>query len=324
MGWKNHTGLLIFAAAIGAAPWVFPDSYYRMIEVGHYALICIGLSLLLGYAGQISLGHAAFYAVGAYASAVLTTRCEWSPYAAIWAGIALSITIALLVGLPSLRLRGHYLAMATLAFGMIVHVILTAWVPVTGGPDGFGHIPYWSAFGHSLKAFGTDLQAFFLIWTVVFLGLLVALHIIHSRVGRALRSIHDGEEAANVLGVATNSFKIKVFVLSAVYASVSGSLYVHIGGYINTGPFGIEHSILFLVMVIAGGMRTVWGAMVGACLMGLMPELLSELEQWRFVIYGLVLLVIMVFVPQGILLGARDAAVWATRLALRRSNPTRN
>jgi branched-chain amino acid transport system permease protein len=310
MGSRNRIGLLVLALLVVVAPWLFAGWYYKLTQAGIYALICIGLSLLLGYAGQISLGHAAFYAIGAYTSAILTAKAGWSPWLAIWVGVALSMIVALVIGLPSLRLHGHYLAMATLAFGEIVSVIAKAWVDMTGGPSGFCDIPRWSAFGFRMRAYGTDREAFYFVWGIVLIGLIVALNLIHSRVGRALRSIHDGEQAANVLGVPTDTYKVKVFVLSAVYASIAGSVYAHWSGYISPSPFDVEHSILFIVMVIAGGMRSVWGAVIGACVMGLMPELLAELEKWRFVIYGLILLLIMMFVPQGILLGARDLVQW--------------
>lgn len=314
MGWKNYTGLLVFAALIGVAPWALPHTFFYLIQIGIYALICIGLSLLMGYAGQISLGHAAFYAIGAYTSGILTMRLGCSPWIAVWAGVALSIAVALAIGLPSLRLHGHYLAMATLAFGEIVNVILKAWIPLTNGPSGFGQIPRWNLFGFELAPLRCDREIFYFVWGTVLLGLVVALNLIHSRVGRALRSIHDGEQAANVLGVATASYKIKVFVLSAVYASIAGSLYAHIRGYLNPNPFGVHTSILLIIMVIAGGMRTVWGAIVGAIIMGLLPEALADLEQWRFLIYGLILLVITMFVPQGLLLGSRDFLLWLVGL----------
>jgi branched-chain amino acid transport system permease protein len=310
MGSRNRIALLVLALLVGLAPWLCSSWYYKLTQAGIYALICIGLSLLLGYAGQISLGHAAFYAIGAYSSAILTAKAGWSPWLAIWVGVALSMIVALAVGLPSLRLHGHYLAMATLAFGEIVSVIAKAWVDMTGGPSGFGDIPRWSAFGFRLRAYGTDREAFYFVWGIVLIGLIVALNLIHSRVGRALRSIHDGEQAANVLGVPTDAYKVKVLVLSSVYASIAGSVYAHWSGYISPSPFDVEHSILFIIMVIAGGMRSVWGAVVGACVMGLMPDLLAELEKWRFVIYGLILLTIMMFVPQGILLGTRDLVQW--------------
>lgn len=315
MGWPNRVGVVLFALTIVATPWVFPLTFYKLIPIGILTLISIGLSLLLGYAGQISLGHAAFYAIGAYSSGILTTAYGWSPWLAMVAGVALSIAIAALVGMPSLRLHGHYLAMATLAFGEIVRVILDAWDHVTGGPSGFGDIPDLSLFGFTLVS-GSMTQertVYFSVWAAVFVGLVLALCIIHSRIGRALRSIHGGERAANVLGVPTASYKVKVFVLSAVYASVAGSLYAHYMQFLNPPPFSVMTSILVVIMVVVGGMRTVWGAIVGTVLMGMLPEWLSWMENFWLVVYGGVLLLIMMFVPQGILLGGRDLAVWLLR-----------
>ena len=228
------------------------------------------------------------------------------------AGAALSIAVAFLVGMPSLRLHGHYLAMATLAFGEIVRVILDAWDHVTGGPSGFGDIPEFTLFGFSLisSSMTNELTVYFSVWAVVFVGLILALCIIHSRIGRALCSIHGGERAANVLGVPTASFKVKVFVLSAVYASVAGSLYAHYMQFLNPPPFSIMTSIVIVIMVIVGGMRTVWGAIVGTLIMGMLPEWLSWMENYWLVVYGVILLVIMMFVPQGVLLGGRDLAFW--------------
>ncbi|MFW5864036.1 MAG: branched-chain amino acid ABC transporter permease [bacterium] len=311
------------AALIGVTPWALPDWYYRLTHIGMYAMICVGLSLLLGYAGQISLGHAAFFAVGAYTSSLLGVHFGWSPWIAMWAGVALTIIIALGVGFPSLRLHGHYLAMATLAFGEIIHKILNGWVGLTGGPAGLasgpkGMIPAWKIFNYEISI-ADDLGMFYFAWGWAFIGLVVALLVIHSRTGRALRAIHDGEEAANVLGVSTSMYKVKVFVLSAVYASIAGSVYAHINGFIDPGAFGVEHSILFIVIVIVGGMRSVWGAIIGALVMGLLPEFLAELENWRILIYGAVLLLIVMFIPQGIFLGVRDLAMWTWRKAVRRA-----
>jgi branched-chain amino acid transport system permease protein len=310
MGWRNRTGLLVFALLVVAAPYVLPKSFSNGIQIGIFALVTIGLSLLMGYAGQISLGHAAFYAIGAYTSGILTVRLGCSPWLALFGGLALSALVALAVGLPSLRLRGHYLAMATLAFGEIVNVVAAGWIQLTGGPSGFGNIPRWSLFGYELRPYTRDQAIFYFVWAWVILGLALALRLICSRTGRALRAIHDGEQAAQVLGVPTARLRIHVFVLSALYASFAGSLYAHIKTFLNPPPFGIERSILFLIIVVIGGMRTVWGAVLGTVALGLLDESLASLQQWRFLIYGVVLLGITMFVPQGLLLGARDLAVW--------------
>jgi branched-chain amino acid transport system permease protein len=310
MGAKNRIGLVVFALIILAMPYIAQGSFYKLIPIGIFTLITIGLSLLLGYAGQISLGHAAFYAIGAYTSGIMTVKYGWSPWLAIALGIALSCTVALIVGLPSLRLRGHYLAMATLAFGEIIKVTLDAWDSMTSGPSGFGGIPSLEVFGFTFDPIMDEKSVFYLVWGCAFFGLVAALRLIHSRFGRALRSIHDNEQAADVLGVPTASCKVKVFVLSAAYASLAGSLYAHYIGFINPPPFGVMTSILVVVMVIVGGMRTVWGAVVGALIMGMLPEWFSAMENYYHVVYGAIVLLIMMFLRQGVLLGLRDLAQW--------------
>ncbi len=338
MGWSNRTALLAFVAAVIATPFVFPDFYYKLNTVGIYTLIAIGLCLLLGYAGQISLGHAAFFAIGAYTSGILTTHFEWSPFLAVFPAIAIAVVVAVLVGLPALKLHGHYLAMATLAFGEIVHKILTAWIDVTGGPNGLISVPLWKVGDFKLKYFGTEREAFYIVWGAVIVGLVVALHVVHSRVGRALRSIHDGEEAARSLGVASSGYKVKVFVLSAVYASVAGTLYIHIKGSVTPEVGSVDLSILFIIMVIVGGMRNIWGAVLGAIVMGIIEEWLndmgmiedwlivmgmskewlSEPQKWRLVIYGLILGSMMMFIPQGVLPAVRQGLGFLWRKVLKR------
>lgn len=197
MGWHNRTGLLLFAAAVALAPFVLPELYFRGIQIGMFALVAIGLSLLMGYAGQISLGHAVFYAIGAYTSGILTVRLGWSPWVTVWAGLALSGAVALAIGLPSLRLHGHYLAMATLAFGEIVNVVARGWIGLTGGPSGFGSIPRWRLFSLELKPFSHDRAIFYFVWAWVIVGLALALRLIHSRTGRALAGHFGGVRAVD-------------------------------------------------------------------------------------------------------------------------------
>jgi branched-chain amino acid transport system permease protein len=327
MGRSNLIGLCLFALCIALAPVALGDTLYQFIPLGALALMAIGLSLLMGYAGQISLGQCAFYAVGAYTSALCSAKLGWSPWLTIPLSAVLAALVALLVGMPSLRLRGHYLAMATLAFGEIVRIVLDGWIELTGGSSGIrGGAPLTLGWPGSspLVVFSTltnERAVFYLVWSLAFLGLVLALNLIHSRVGRALRAIHDGEEAAVVLGVPTARYKIQIFVLSAVYASLAGSLYAHTFSYLTPDEFGSMKSVLLVVMVVVGGMRTVWGAVAGTLLMGSLTEWLSWMENYWLVVYGVVLLVITMFVPQGILLGARDFFQWLYRKTILRGKP---
>jgi branched-chain amino acid transport system permease protein len=299
---KNFFSLLILAGVILALPLGLGNSYYLnvLVFVGIYSLITIGLSLLMGYAGQISLGQAAFFGLGAYTSGVLSAKFGVSPWLALLAAIFITAGIAFLIGAPALKLKGHYLAMATLAFGYIVFIVFNQASSYTGGPSGFGQIPRFRL-GNFL--FRTDVHYYYLVWTLVIVVLFVSLNIIHSRVGRALRSIHEGEPVANIMGVNTARYKIQVFVLSAVYASIAGSLYAHFITFLNPTPFGFHFSIVLLTMVAVGGMASVWGAIIGAALLTLLPEYLRAFHDYDVLIYGSILLVIMIFLPQGLFAG---------------------
>jgi len=268
-----------------------------MIFVGLTAMITMGLSLLMGYAGQISLGHAAFYGLGAYTSGILTAKYGINPWPALLAGIFLSAAVAVIVGSPSLKLRGHYLAMATLAFGEIIYIIFNETVSLTEGPDGFGNIPHLSIFGFKFESI---LANYYLVWAVAIIMLIFLLNIIHSRVGRALSSIHGSEIAAMTMGVNASRYKIQVFVISAAMASVAGSLYAHYVQFINPPVFDLFFSIKLLMMVIIGGMASVWGAIIGAALITFLPEWLLFLEDFDILAYGLVLLLIIIFLPKGL------------------------
>ena len=318
MGKKDYLGIIWLVVILIAVPFIVRNDYYLGILVfaAVNCLSCIGLSLLMGYAGQISLGHAAFLGIGAYASAWCTVNLGWSPWIALGAGIVLAVVLALVTGIPSLRLKGHYLAMATLGFGSIVHIVLVAAVDITGGPAGISRIPTLTVFGVPLDS---DVKFYVFIWTCVVIGMVIALNIIHSRSGRALRAIHGSEEAAGASGIDTSVYKIRIFVISAVYSSVAGSFYAHYVNYIDPGPFGIMHSVLLVTMVAVGGMHKVWGALVGAVLLSILPELLSTLSElvegygitykpdYDTLIYGAILLIIMLFLPEGLFSGVSDA-----------------
>ena len=299
MGKHNYIAVGALGLVLLVLPLVLPSSYYLGVAVfvGLHALIVLGLSLLMGYAGQISLGHAGFFAIGAYASGLLTTRAQWPPLLAVLAAILLAAGIALLIGTPSLRLRGHYLAMATLGFGQIVYVVATATVGLAGGPSGFGGIPKLGVGGWVIAS---PLARYYTTWVVVLGVLVFSLNLIHSRVGRALRSIHGSEVAANAMGVHTARYKIQVFVLSAMYAALAGSLYAHFVTYVSPSACDLNLSILLVTMVVVGGISSLWGALIGAILLGVLPEFLRTLKDYDILFYGLILLLILMFAPEGL------------------------
>ena len=289
--------LVVFPIMVKYVPAV--SNYLEvMIFAGIFCLVTIGLSLLMGYAGQISLGHAAFLGIGAYSSGILTAKFGMSPWIGILAGIALSAAVAVIVGIPSLKLKGHYLAMATLGFGEIVFIVFNEEVNLTGGPSGFADIPYLHIGSFE---FSSELAYYILVWSVVLIGLFFALNLIHSRVGRAWKAIHGNELAAEAMGVPTSRYKLKIFVLSSVYASIAGSLYTHYICFLNPSSFDLFWSIKFVMMVIVGGMNSVWGAIIGTVILTYLGnEWLTAFKHFDVLVYGLILLLITMFLPGGI------------------------
>ena len=301
---KDLYTIVALAAVIAAFPRLGGGNDYflsLLIFMGINAMITMGLSLLMGYAGQISLGHAAFFGLGAYSSGVLTVKYGVSPLAAFGAGIFLSALVAFLVGKPTLRLKGHYMAVATLGFGEILFIVFNELSPLTGGPSGLSGIP-------SLTLGGAALDGslyFYLVWAFVFLLLLFSLNVINSRVGRALRAVHGSELAAGAMGVDAARYKLGVFVLSAIYAAMAGSLYAHFVTFISPSSFSLMFSILLLMMVVVGGTETIWGALLGAAVLTLLPEYLRGLEDFEVLAYGAILMAVLLFMPRGILVGLR-------------------
>jgi len=294
----------IFAFLIIIFPWVASQipgiEHYTdiMVFAGIYSLITIGLSLLMGYAGQISVGHAAFYGIGAYVSGILTARYGLNPWICMLAGISVAGAVALIVGAPCLKLKGHYLAMATLAFGIIIFIVFNEEAEWTGGPDGMSGIPGLSIFGFD---FDSVEKYFYLVWGFVFAAFIFSVNIIQSGAGRALRAIHSSETAANAMGVNVSGYKVLVFVYSAVLASLAGSLYAHYLNFINPATFDLFFSIKLLIMIALGGMHNLWGAVIGAGIITFLNyEWLHYFEEFEVIVYGAILLVVVIFFPDGL------------------------
>lgn len=269
-----------------------------MVIVGIYAMVTLSLVMLVGYAGQISLGHAAFFGIGAYSAGILTTRFGVNPWIALLIGAALSTLIAYLIGLPSLKLKGHYLAMATLAFGIMIDIFFIEQGNLTGGPSGLTDIPGLSIFHFR---FDSDLKYYFLVYFALMLEFIFLNNIVKSRVGRALKAIRDNEDAANATGIAVYKYKLKIFEVSALLASVAGSLYAYYVNFIDPSSFGFFPSVKFLVMVIVGGVSSLWGTVLGTGLITLLDfEWLSGIGDYSTFIYGVILLLLLMFLPNGI------------------------
>ncbi len=297
--WAFASMVLLIAVFPAIALKVKPISHYVdvMIFAGIFSLVSLGLCMLMGYAGQVSMAQAAFFGIGAYSSGILTSRLGWNPWMAMPAGAALSALVAWIIGVPALRLKGHYLAMATLGFGVIVHIVLGEEVKWTGGPSGMVDIPGLKIGGWKLIS---EVAWYYMIWAVVFLALLFCLHVIHSRVGRGLRAIHEEEMAAESMGVPTARYKVQIFVFSAILSALAGSFYTHYVTCLNPGSFNLMWSIRFVLMVMVGGMQSLWGAILGAVLLTFAGnEWLQVFSDYEILVYGAMLLCVALFLPGG-------------------------
>lgn len=300
--WNRWVLFALVALAIAAG--LDNEYYFTLLNfIGIHTLLVVGLNLLLGYAGQISLGHAAFFGLGAYTSGILTATCGVNPWLALLAGLVLSGSAAFLIGVPALKLRGYYLAMATLGFGIIVSIILNEAQPLTGGPSGLPGIPPLTLAGFPLN---TARRLYPLIWLAVGVILALSANLVDSRAGRALRALHDSEVAAASLGVDTARLKLKIFIWSALYASLAGSLYAHSLNFIAPASFGFMFSIKLVAMVVLGGMASIWGSLLGAGVLTVLPEVLTVFHDFEVVIFGAILMVVMIFLPRGLVRGLLD------------------
>ncbi|MDZ4166460.1 MAG: branched-chain amino acid ABC transporter permease [Coriobacteriia bacterium] len=312
---------VILALTFGVAitPFVMTDRYILRILtfVGINLIMVAGLSLLFGYAGQISLGQAAFYGLGAYTSGYLAKAgVPW--LLALVGGVAVAAIGGLLIALPSLRLKGHYLAMATLGFGEIMLFFFTETESVTGGSNGLRGIPAASI---GPLEFATPVAKYFLVWSVVGIVLVLAANIVRRRPGRALRAIHGSETGAQACGIDTVKVKIQVFVLSAGLGGLAGVLYAHYVGFVSPSTFTLHYSLILVTMVALGGMGSLGGAVAGTVLLTLLPYVdaiipglprstVELIQDWTNDIYGMVLILVMLFMPRGL-------AGWATSLVAR-------
>lgn len=310
-GIKFYLPMACLILLLGLLPLAVNNPYYLNVMniLAINALVVTGLNLLIGHAGQISLGHAAFVGLGAYISGILTGSYGWLPVPTIFFSAAVVGIIALMIGIPTLRLKGNYLVMATLGFNLIVTIVITQLDDITGGPSGYSGVPAISILGLEID---DDLKFYYLIWPVVVVGLGLARNLVASRVGRGLRALHDSPLAAASLGVSTHTYKIKVFVISAIYASLAGSLYAHYLGILTPGTFDIFYSVELVTMCIVGGMGSLWGALFGAAFLTPLPQLLHFFEEYKDIFYGAILMLMLIFLPGGLaklplkrLLGAR-------------------
>ncbi|MBI1201239.1 MAG: branched-chain amino acid ABC transporter permease [Rhodopseudomonas sp.] len=298
-GVSDRMRLLLLWLLMLLVPYVAPNSY--VISLGNLFLINViliaSLNLLMGYGGQISLGHAGFFGFGAYVSGILDVKLGIMPWIGLPTAAVLTGLSALIIGIPALRLRGHYLSMATLGWNAILLVMFNRLIDLTGGPNGLLGV---HPFSIGSLALDTDIRQFPLVWLVSLLVMIAILHLLQSRVGRALRAVATNEIGADAVGIDSFRTKLLFFVLTAGMAGIAGSLYVHVNQYASPETFGVNGSILLVVMVALGGSGTYWGPVIGALIYTAVPQLLLDYEDAELMLFGLGMLIVLIAVPSGL------------------------
>lgn len=299
---KNKTSILIFiiiATFLIALPFLLPNQYLVQILnlIGIYVLMGTGVNILIGYTGQLSLGQAAFYGIGAYSAALLNTHFGLPFLVILPIAVCISAVFGIVLAIPALKVKGSYLALVTIGFGEIVRMVLVNWIKVTKGPAGIVGIECPNIFGFD---FDTLQKYYFLILFFVVIGIIYQKWIVISRTGRAFKAIREDDKAAELTGINITTYKIRAFVIGAVYSAVAGVLYAMMIRYVSPDSFTTNDSNIFLWTAIMGGMGTIIGPVVGAIIMTILPEALRSLGAWRMVIYGIILLLVVIKYPGGV------------------------
>ena len=293
--WLNKTLIVL----LFFFPLIIKSGYYlRLVNVALvYALLVLSLNIAMGYAGLVSLGHAGFFGIGAYTSALLSVKFGIPFIIALPTAGVVTTILGLFFGIPTLRLKGNYLTLATLGFGEIVRYVLLNWKSVTGGQDGIGGIP---APGIGSFVLASDAQYYYLVLIMVLLLANISLRIRNSKYGRALIAIKTSAPVTAAMGINPAVIRIIAFALSAFFAGLAGSMYAHLYTFIDPEVFGFDVSSLILAMLLIGGMGTVEGAVLGALILTFLPEFLRFSKEYYMLIYGLGIIALVVFLPQGI------------------------
>lgn len=277
-------------------PWYTQLYYVRLGSLAAIgAMLALSLNLMYGYAGQISFGHGGFYAVGAYGSAIAAERFHSGLAVSLVFAVLVTAAMAGLVGYPILRLRGHFLGLATLAFGLLVWTVLRQWLDVTGGPSGIS-LPAPEMFGQEIEPSYYHL----LVMVVLLLVYLFIRGLVKSKVGWAMRALNADERGAAAVGVSVIRYKVIAFVLSGAVAGLAGVLYAFLDQYLTPETFSIHASILILTMVVLGGLGSNVGAVIGGVVISLIPHLLLPVQEYQELLYGLILLGFLLFLPGGL------------------------
>jgi branched-chain amino acid transport system permease protein len=293
--------LIVLAAVIGTIPWFFPSGFYFRVAalVWVTGLAAVGLQILMGQAGQVSLGHAGFVGIGAYSMALGPKYLGLDVLLCLPLGAAAAAAVAFVVGRPILRLKGHYLAVATLGFGMLVTMVLVGEVGITGGPDGI-RVPRAEILGWRIRGGETF---YWITGGTLLIGVWIALNLQDSPSGRALAALHDSEVAARTVGLDVAAHQLRAVVIAAVYGAIAGGLLALLNGFVTPDAAGFLASVEYVTMVVIGGLASVAGAVVGAALLVLLPQVLTVFHDYEHAALGLMIMLFMIFLRVGIVPG---------------------
>lgn len=296
--WRSYGVVLLVAVIVAALPHIVVSTFYLRIAalVFIFSLAVLGINLLMGFAGQVSLGHAGFFGIGAYAVAVLPTHFNIPSWIALIGGVVVAGLLAFVIGRPILKLKGHYLAVATLGMGILIAMVFTNEARFTGGPDGMA-VPRLVLFGWIARG---SVTWYWISGVTLVLAVLLTVNLIDSPTGRALRAIHDSEVASRVLGIDVARYKLIAFVLSAVYAAIAGAYLALFDGLVTPVTAGFLRSIEFVTMAVLGGLGSILGSVVGAALLTVLPQVLTVFHDYEHIALGAIMIVFMIFLRAGI------------------------
>lgn len=307
--WLSFLWAVLLLAVAIALPQLFPKKYHTnlMNQCLINIIVVTGLNFITGLTGQMNMGTAGIFSLGAYTSALLSTKLNASPWLGLLAAIGMGCLIGICLGYPSLRLKGVYLSLTTIGFSEVVRIFITNLDDLTGGAVGVTRIPAFSLFGFTFK---DNISNYYLYLGITVILLVLAWRLVHSKWGRAFKAIKDNPEAMESAGVNIASLKIMAFTLAAIYGCIGGALYAHFIRYINPATYTLDFSINYVIMLVIGGLGTVPGSVLGAILVTITPEILRFLQNYYWFIYSIITLVFVVFLPNGmysVLLSVKSA-----------------
>ena len=302
---KVITGLLVIGGLV-CVPWIVKNPYYLHIIImsGIFVLLASSMNLITGCTGRLNLGHAAFYGIGAYGSTLVVMKLGFPVWFGMVMGGLITVFFGVLIGIPCLKLKGSYLAITTLAFGEITRLAMINFVPLTNGPLGIRGIPGPPAivFGRTtLISFESKTSYYYLILVLCVLCLLIIRRVLNSQIGRTFMAIREDEVRAETVGIDTIQVKIMNFALGAFFAGIAGSFYAHYVRFISPDTFTLGETFTMLTMVVIGGLGTFYGPIIGGVIFTFLPELLRAIAEYRMILYGLMMSVAIIFMPDGII-----------------------